>query len=253
MRVLIVDDEPLARERLRELLRAEPQLEILPDPTDFAEAVEAIEARKPELVLLDVEMPGGTGFDLIREVGPERFPAVIFVTAFDEYAVDAFEWNALDYLVKPVRAEPLRRALDRVRSRLECDSLADLSERLAKAVEERKGSRRHPPRVRLPKEGGFELLPVREIDWIEADAKFVKLHTRGRTHVVRGMLGRFEARLDPTRFVRIHRSAIVNLDRVARFEWSGAGAHSVVLRDGTRLPIARGNRTKVYGLAGIEP
>lgn len=245
IRTLIVDDEPLARERLASLLSSEPDMEIVGQCRDGEEAVRAITAHTPDLVFLDVQMPGLTGFDVIDAVGPERMPLVIFVTAYDQHALRAFQVRALDYLLKPFDRERFQEALQRVRTQLTKDEGGDLGRRLLALV---KDLRRDQPRTdRLVVKSGGRLFFLRadEIDWIEASGNYVRLHVGPTSHLLRETMNAIEARLDPEKFFRIHRSRIVNMERIQEMQPWLNGEYAVLLRTGTRLTLSRGYREKL--------
>lgn len=247
IRAVIVDDEPLAREGLRLLLSREEDVEIVAECEDGPQAVEALRARRPDLLLLDVQMPEMNGFELLQQIGSPP-PAVIFITAYDEFAVRAFEVHALDYLLKPFSDQRFRQALDRTRERLR-RSDERLAGQLRALLEDyrRRARGAGPPRRLAVKDGSrVVLLEVGEIAWIEAADYYVRLHTDAGSLMMRESLKSLEERLDAKRFVRIHRSAIVNLDRVRELKPTFGGEHFVILRDGTRLKLARSRR------AGLE-
>lgn len=244
LRALIVDDERLARQKLRRLLTEEPDVEVVGDYGSGTEAVEAIRAERPDLVFLDVQMPGLDGFGVLREVGPGRAGRVVFVTAHDEHAVRAFEVEALDYLLKPFDRARFRQALDRARRErrqgLE-EKLAALLERVERV--ERPAERLE--RILVGSGGRMTFLKLREVDWIEAADNYVRLHAGREAHLVRETLRRLEPRLDPHLFLRIHRSAIVNLESVAEVRSLFHGDYDVLLRNGTALPVGRTYRDRL--------
>ena len=219
IRALIVDDEALARERVRTLLATVPGVTVVAECSGGREAVEQILAERPDLVFLDVQMPDLDGFDVLEAVASEWLPQVIFVTAYDEYAIKAFDVHAIDYLLKPIEPERFRKALARVTKR---DLLAMLDERPIDRLVIRTRSK-------------VSFLKPSEIDWIEADGKHAVLHAGRETHVVRHTLTRLEQRLAPHGFVRVHRSAIVNVDRIKELEPWFHGEYVVILKDGTKL------------------
>jgi two-component system, LytTR family, response regulator len=249
VKVLLVDDEAPARAKLRRMLSAEPGIVIVGEASSWAEAVAAIGDRAPDLVLLDIQMPGKTGFDVIEEVGPEAMPHVIFVTAYDQYALEAFEVRALDYLLKPVALERLREALDRVRERLTSNGSRAIE--LQKAIEALA-----PPKFlrRVLVEDGDRsvLLPLDRVDRIEADRNYVWLHADGRAYPLRAPMTSIEDRLDPQRFLRINRSAIVRMDAIVEMQPWSHGDFRVVMRDGTALMWSRRYRAKARGEFGVE-
>jgi two-component system LytT family response regulator len=237
LRVAIVDDEPLARERIRTLLAAEDAVDIVAECGDGEAAVKAVAGERPDLLFLDIQMPEMDGFEVLQALDPRRLPAVVFVTAYDEYALRAFEVHAVDYVLKPIDAERFRTAMARVRERL--GRAPAPARRLAALLEALRAERRRP--VRFVVRNGDRLAFVRadDIDWIEAAGNYTKLHAGGRAHLMRGTLKAVEQRLDPEIFVRIHRSLIVNLDRVASVEPYFHGEYVVIMKDGTRLTSSR--------------
>ncbi len=250
MRVLIVDDEPLARERLRALLQAEPDVEVVGECADGRQAVEAIRAHQPDLIFLDVRMPELDGFGVLEALAREPRPAVIFVTATDRFALQAFDADALDYLLKPFDRERFRNALGRARARIGRDADAAVREQLRTLLEGVQPERKYLDRVVVKSSARVFFLRVEEIDWIEAAGNYLKLHAGGEAHLLRETMNNLEARLDPALFLRIHRSTIVNLERVRELQPWFHGDYAVLLRDGTRLTLSRSYRQKVQELFG---
>jgi len=238
LRALVVDDEPLARQRVRHLLRCAADIEVVRECGTGLEALKAIEDLTPDLVFLDIQMPELDGFGVVEAIGPERMPPTLFVTAYDQHALRAFEVHALDYLLKPFSAERFHQALDRAR-RWCLPQNQGQAAHLTALVE---GLRQERPWVdRLLVRQGDRHLLVRtaSIQWIEAEDNYVRLHVEGTSHLVRQTMTGVLARLDPAQFRRIHRSAIVNLDGIKEFQpWSG-GDHLVIMRDGTKLTLSR--------------
>ena len=231
IRALIVDDESLARERVRTLIAASPGVTVLAECTGGREAVAAIVEHQPDLVFLDVQMPDLDGFQVLEALGDDHLPAVVFVTAYDEYALRAFEVHALDYLLKPIEPGRFARTLARVR-----ETLGDQSDRRLQDLLDALATRDLPlDRLVIRTRSKVSFLKPGEIDWLEADGKHVKLHVGRETHIVRQQLKRLEARLAPHGFVRVHRSAIVNVDRIKELEPWFHGEYVVILKDGTRL------------------
>jgi two-component system LytT family response regulator len=248
LRLAVVDDEAIARRRLRRLLASLGGARIVAEAGDGDTAVDRIARAKPDLVLLDVEMPGCDGLDVARRLPAPR-PLVVFVTAYDRYALQAFDVHAVGYLLKPVSRERLGNALDRARQWLAGGSAVrdpDLRSALEDLAQRPSALRRVPIRAN----GRVELLDVDAIDWVEAADNYVVLHAGRRTHVLREALSRFEASLDPDAFVRIHRSAIVRLDRIERLETLQRGDYGVMLRDGTRLSLSRTHRVRLERALG---
>jgi len=251
LRILIVDDEPLARTGLVALVRKDPELDVVGDCADGQSAVEAIEALKPDLVVLDVQMPEIDGFGVIRAIGPQHMPPVIFVTAYEAFALDAFRVHAVDYLVKPFSDAALAAALDRAKRIVREDQLHQLAQRLADLV----GSVHRPDagylsRIVVRGAQRAHVVQVGDIDWIEAADYCVKLHAGGGVHVVRVSLGALERLLDPTAFVRVHRSAMINVDRLREIVPDSSGDATAVLADGTRVPLARSRRPALDRILG---
>jgi two-component system LytT family response regulator len=253
-RVVTVDDEPLARDCIRLALAREPGWTIVAECGAGEAAAQAIEREAPDLVFLDVQMPGMDGFEVVERVGPERMPATIFVTAFEEHALRAFQVHALDYLLKPFGDERFRQALEHARRRIHTERRGELGQRLEALLREVHGGR-HPAAEARPStpftpapyatwltvsaQNRTQFIPVAEVDWLEADGKYVRLHAGGRTHLIRGSLAATAERLDPAHFVRIHRSTVVNVARIREVQpWMG-GDHLAILRDGTRLRVSR--------------
>ena len=244
-RVLIADDEPLARERLRMLLAERPELEIVGEAEHGAAAVEAILRERPDLVFLDIHMPELDGIEVARVLAAEAEegappPVIVFVTAYDEYALRAFEVNARDYLTKPVDRERLGEALDRAFAALARAPSPGLDPSLVAFLETLRRERAFPVRFLVrDARGGLYFVRADDIEWVEAEENYVRLHADGRSHLVRDTMTAFREKLDPARFVRVHRSAIVNVDRIARVEPYARGEYTLTLADGTKLTSSR--------------
>lgn len=248
LRALIVDDERLARLKLRRFLDEQPDVEIVGECGSGAEAVERIRAERPDLLFLDIQMPGLDGFAVLREVGPERRGRVVFVTAHDEHAVRAFEVEALDYLLKPFDRTRFEQTLDRVRR----ERRQTLDEKIAALLEKIERPEAEAPldRILVRSVGRLTFLKLREVDWIEADDNYVRLHAGRESHLVRETLSRLEPRLDPRLFLRIHRSAIVNIESIAEIRSLFHGDYDILLRNGTALPIGRTWRDRLLQRMG---
>lgn len=243
LRVLLVDDEPLVRRGLRAFLAGERDVEIVGEARNGAEAVTAIEALAPALVFLDVQMPGLDGFGVVAEVGADRMPAVVFVTAFDEYALRAFEVHAVDYLLKPFDEPRFRTALARARERIAARRTPTAADpRLEALLAELRPRAEYAERLLVKGHERVLVVNVEDVDYVEAADNYVRLHTRSGRHLMRETIKAMEARLDPRRFARIHRSAIVNLARVRELQPLFNGEMAVVLKDGTTLTMSRGYR-----------
>ena len=252
IRILIVDDEPLAREKLVELLAGEPEIEILGECGDGLQAVSAIESQRPDLVLLDVQMPELDGFGVLEAVGEREMPVVIFITAYDQYALRAFEAHALDYLLKPFDRERLRKALNRARRQLDRERAGEINQQLVALLRDLKAREQTLERLVIKAGGRVFFLRVEEIDWIEAAANYVNLHAGREAHLLRETMSSLEAKLDPAKFIRIHRSVIVNIERIKVLQPLFHGEYAVTLLDGTQLTLSRGFREKLQQLLGKE-
>ncbi len=239
IRTLIVDDEELARDRIHTLLSGQPDVEIVGVCTDGPSAVEAIDRARPDLVFLDVQMPGMDGFEVIDNVDKSAMPAVVFVTAHDAHALRAFEIHALDFLLKPFDQTRFEKALDRARGHLNHDRASGLDPRLVSLLEELHEERKYSERLIVKSGGRVFFVRTEEIDWVEASGNYVKIHTKNDAHLLRESMKNMESRLDPKTFVRIHRSAIVNIDRIKELEPWFHGEYIVIMRDGTRLTASR--------------
>ena len=263
IRVLVVDDELLARERIMDLLAHEPGIEVVGTADNGIAAVDAIRGKSPDLVFLDVQMPGKTGLDVVREIGAERMPATIFVTAFDQYALRAFDLAALDYLVKPFDDERFEQAFRRARQLIELREMGKLREQLLAVLQH--GSQEPAPsrptadssgyleRIAVEMRGKVRVVPVEQIDYITADGPYAELHTGDKTHLIRETMHTLEERLDPRHFVRIHRSAIVRLQLVDTLLRGAGGDYEVQLKSGLRLPVSRSRREELEKRLGVMP
>lgn len=253
LRVLLVDDEPLVRRGLRAFLAGEPDVAVVGEARDGNEAVDRIRSLRPDIVFLDVQMPERDGFAVLAALAPEERPWVVFVTAYDAYAVRAFDVHAVDYLVKPFDEERFRVALGRVRARHVAardaasagapPPAADL-DALLRALRAAPAGGQHLERLLVKERDRTAVVPVDEVDWFEAADNYVRLHTRAGTPLVRETIKMLDASLDPRRFARVHRSAIVRLAQVRALEPLFHGEMAVVLRDGTRLTLGRTHRAE---------
>jgi two-component system LytT family response regulator len=248
LRVLIAEDEPPARRHLRELLETEPDIEIVAEVADGLRAVQEIIRLQPDLVLLDIGMPELDGLAVVERVGAERMPHLIFVTAYDEHAVRAFEICALDYVLKPYEAERLRRAIARAREQIRARTPSAVDPgMLANAL--RPGS---SARIAIRHNGRIRMLPFDGIDYIEAEGAHVRIHCRTDSYLVRDTLSALESQLDSGRFARVHRSLIVNVERVGELEALYRGEYVIWLQDGTRLVSGRTYRATVQRAFGLR-
>ncbi|PYP42005.1 MAG: DNA-binding response regulator [Gemmatimonadetes bacterium] len=245
--VVVVDDEPLARSGVADLVREDPDLEVVAECADGRSALEAIERLRPDLVLLDVQMPELDGFEVLRRLDSARRPAVIFITAYDEFAVRAFDVHALDYLVKPFDDARFAEALGRAK-RMIGGGAGELGRRLDALLTHLAAggpAGNVQGRIVVKTAGRVTFVRVEELDWVEAADYCIKLHTGGKSHVIRESMHALEGRLDPRRFFRVNRSAIVNLDRVREIQPYFKGEQVVLLQDGTRLKLSRGRRVEL--------
>jgi two-component system, LytTR family, response regulator len=268
IRVLVVDDEPLARLRLEDLLRHEAGVEIVGTAEDGLAAVEAIRSLHPDLVFLDVQMPGKSGLDVVREIGPAAMPATIFVTAFDQFALQAFDVAAIDYLVKPFDDERFEQAFRRARHRFELEGIGRLREQLlallhgtgTSAATPTASPAAPPPvaqppyleRIAVEMRGKVRSVPVAEIDYITASGPYAELYVGDRRYVIREAMQTLEERLDPRQFIRVHRSVIVRLDMVETLFRGAGGDYEVQLKGGTRLRVSRSRREALERWLGVS-
>ena len=252
IRAVIGDDEPIARRRVRGLLREAEGIEVVAECANGKEAIEVLSESTPDLLFLDIQMPEVDGFDVLRAIGASRIPAVIFVTAYDQFALRAFEAHALDYLLKPYDDERFEAALERARERIRQHKGDDLDRRLRLLLEEVRGHQGYLQRLVVPVGHRSIFIKTDEIDWIEADRNYIRLHVGSQAHLLRENLSRIESALDPTKFCRIHRSTIVKIDRIRSVESLFRGGYLVLLHDGTKLTSGRSYRAKVHALLGKE-
>ena len=255
LRVLIADDEPLARARLEDLLRAEGDVDIVGQAEDGPDAVDKIRSLRPDLVFLDIQMPGQTGIEVVAEIGAEQMPATVFVTAYDQHATKAFEVAAVDYLVKPFDDDRFAQALRRVRERIRLREVEEMTRRLLAAV----GAPPAPPpaaastqRIQVESRGQTRFVAVADIDYITASGPYAELHVGTQTHLIRERMQALEERLDPDRFFRIHRSAIVRLDLIETLIRNPGGDYAVLLKGGVKLKVSRGRFERLEELMGLH-
>jgi len=265
LRVLVVDDEPLARQRVEDMLRDSGDTVVGTADTG-ARAVDAIHTLHPDLVFLDVQMPGKTGLDVVREIGADAMPATIFVTAYDRHAIEAFEVAAVDYLVKPFDDERFEQALARARRRIELEEVERLRGRLLSILQgeappaaprtDEGGTRdagggEFLQRIPVESRGKVRVIPVEEIDYIIASGPYAELQVGDRKHIIREAMQTLEDRLDPARFIRIHRSAIVAIDRIDSLLRSPGGDYEVQLKNGVKLRVSRSRREELERRLGV--
>jgi two-component system LytT family response regulator len=245
IRTLIVDDEPLGRERIRTLLADDPEIEVTGECPDGRRAIATIERFRPDLVFLDVQMPEVDGFAVLDAIAGERMPVIIFVTAYDRYAVQAFEVHALDYLLKSFDRERFQAALQRAKEEIRRSREGLLNERLAGLLEDLQTKQKRLTRLVVKSAGRIVFLRVEEIDWVEAADNYVRVHAGRESHLIRETLQSLESCLNPEKFLRIHRSTLVNLDRIRELRPIFHGDYVVKLNDGTELTLSRNYREKL--------
>jgi len=267
IRVLVIDDEPLARQRIEDLLVHERGATVVGTADSGVAAVDAIRSLRPDLVFLDVQMPGKTGLDVVREVGPDEMPATVFVTAYDRYALQAFDLAAVDYLVKPFDDERFEQAFARARRLIELEQMGELRRHLLALLDGGAGASSGAPaapapspasaaspwleRIAVEMKGKVRVVPVAQIEYITASGPYAELHTPERRYVIRESMQSLEERLDPERFMRIHRSVIVRLDLVETLLKGAGGDYEVQLRGGTRLRVSRSRREALERRLGV--
>lgn len=261
IRVLIADDELLARQRLEDLVRQEPDVEIVGQASNGREAVQAIRTLRPDLVFLDVQMPGFTGTQVVEEIGPDQMPVTIFVTAYDQYTLKAFELAALDYLLKPFEDERFEQAFERARQMVtlrEVDALTDrlmtLVRRVAPEASETAPSSTssYLERIAVESRGQLRVVPVDQIAFVTASGPYAELHVGEDTYLIRERMQTLEERLDPAQFFRIHRSTIVRLEEVEALLNRGGGDYGVQLKSGKRLSLSRNRRDELEQRLGLN-
>jgi two-component system LytT family response regulator len=247
IRTLVVDDEPLARERIQRMLHDETDVEVLGECGNGSEAVSFIEEFLPDLVFLDIQMPEMNGFEVLQAIAPRRMPpAVIFVTAYDQYAIRAFDVHALDYLLKPFNRQRFQAALNRVREQIKKSEVDDRSEIFASLLSDLKLKKQHLEKFVLKSAGRIYFLKTDEVDWIEAAGNYLKLHVGKDTHLLRETMNGIEAKLDPVRFPRIHRSTIINAERIKELFPLFNGDYTLLLKNGTELTVSRNYRSRLF-------
>ncbi|MGH7449773.1 MAG: LytR/AlgR family response regulator transcription factor [bacterium] len=256
-RTIIIDDEPLARDSMRVLLERDPEIVIVRECANGHEALQAINEESPELLFLDVQMPEMDGFEVLAQVPISRMPIVIFVTAYDQHALRAFEVHALDYLLKSYSDERFEAALRRAKEQIRQKKVNEVSQRLVALLDGQKPGRDPAPdngiyltRLVVKTGGRVFFLKTSEIDWIEAADYYIYLHAGGKSHLLRETMNALEQQLDPHKFQRIHRSTIVNLDRLKELQSHVHGDYTVILHDGTQLKLSRGYRPKLEAALG---
>ncbi|MGA8763477.1 MAG: LytTR family DNA-binding domain-containing protein [Candidatus Sulfotelmatobacter sp.] len=246
---VLADDEPLARKKLRILLEAEPGVEVVAECADGQQTIAAVEAHKPDLLLLDIRMPDADGFQILSEIPQEQMPIVVFTTAFDQYAIQAFEAQALDYVLKPFDEERLHHAIERVRAELLKSQNHGWTDRmLHHSAETRLTPQSMDRRLVIRTGGRVVFLDLDEVDWIEAAANYVKVNVGKDSYLLREAIGRISEKLDPGRFVRIHRSTIVNIGKIKELQPCDSGEYIAILKNGKGLSCSRTYRNQLQQL-----
>lgn len=249
IRVIVAEDEPLARDRIVRMLKAEAGIEIVAECTNGLDTLKAIQNHQPDLLFLDVQMPEMDGFEVLDALEENEIPHVVFVTAYEQYALRAFEIHALDYLLKPFNQVRLLQSLKRAQIEIEKNRAGDVQKKILNLLNELRFGSKQLRRILLKDGQRAWFLKVEDIDWIEAEAKYVRLHAGKRSHLLRQTMIQLEARLDPILFVRIHRSTIVNIDRIREIQTLHSGDSRILLLDGTSLVLGRTYRKNVRDLA----
>ena len=251
IRTLIIDDVPLARDRIKRCLASDPEIEIVGECDNGGKAVTDIRSLAPDLIFLDVQMPALDGFGVLEALREERVPGVIFVTAYNEYAIQAFEVNALDYLLKPVDCERLNKAVERAKSRLaQLNRNDDFDSRVRAMLEDIKSGSKFLKRLTIKLTGRTILLPTDEIDWIETHGNYVKVYAGRESHLIRGTMQSLETKLNPEKFVRVHRSVMVNVEKIKEIYPRSNGDQDLVLHNGQQLMLSRNYRDRFFTLLG---
>lgn len=250
IRAVIVDDEPLGRTVIREMLRRDADFTVVGECSGGHEAVSIINAERPDVVFLDVQMPEVDGFEVLSALDRDHLPLVIFVTAYDQYAVNAFEVHAVDYLLKPFDRERFGKALQRAKAQLQRERADDVNQRILALLEEQRTKPKYLERLVIKNNGRVFFLKTEEIDWISAEGNYVSLHVKKDSYLLRETISGLEAQLDPQTFARIHRSQIVNLERIRELRHWSHGEYQVILRDGAELTLSRSYRERLQGLLG---
>lgn len=248
MKILIVDDEPLARERIREMLKGETNIEMIAEAENGSGALQAIENYLPDIVFLDIQMPDLDGFRVLEKLDAEtlaQIPAIIFVTAFDQYAVRAFEFNALDYLLKPFDRDRFAATLKRAKSRINQSSNDDFNQRILNLLQQMNSASHYLEWLTIKKEERIRLLKTKDIQWIEAQGNYVLLKFTEQSELIRETMDNLETQLDPRIFVRIHRSAVINANYIRELQVWRRGEYRVIMQDGKAFTLSRGYRHRL--------
>jgi two-component system LytT family response regulator len=250
LRAIIVDDEMLARQIIREMLEHDPEVEVVAECINGREAVEAIQTYQPDLLFLDIQMPEVAGFEVLEALKGERLPIVIFVTAYDQYAVRAFDVHALDYLLKPFDRERFEMAISRAKAQLRRERNGELDRRIVALLEALKAEAKYVERLVIKNGGRVFFLETGEINWVEAEGNYVRLHTDKKAHLLRETISSLEEQLDPKKFLRVHRSTIVRIDSIRELQPWFHGEYHIILHNGTKLTLSRNYREQLQLVLG---
>lgn len=250
IKALIVDNEPLARKRIRNLLKAHPEFSVVGESSNGREALSSIRQLAPDLVFLDMQMPEVDGLSFIKSQAPGDIPLIIFVTAYDNYGLEAFDSHAVDYLLKPFDQQRFDEALQQVKARLTMNEGGAQETQLSALVNRLEIESKYLKQLSIRTDGRIFLVKVANIDWIEAERNYVRLHVRQESHLRRVAIRSMEAQLDLTKFRRIHRSTIVNMDSIKELRSAAGGDYQVVLRNGTELPLSRSYHRNIHEFLG---
>jgi two-component system LytT family response regulator len=250
LRAVIVDDEMLARQIIREMLEHDPEVEVVAECVNGREAVEAIQTYQPDLLFLDIQMPEVAGFEVLEALKGEHLPIVIFVTAYDQYAVRAFDVHALDYLLKPFDRERFEMAVSRAKAQMRRERNGELDKRIVALLEALKAEAKYVDRLVIKNGGRVFFLETGEINWVEAEGNYVRLHTDKKAHLLRETISSLEEQLDPKKFLRVHRSTIVRIDSIRELQPWFHGEYHIILHNGTKLTLSRNYREQLQSVLG---
>jgi two-component system LytT family response regulator len=250
IRALVIDDEPLARAFILEMLREDSEVEIIGECPNGLNAIEAIQKHTPDLIFLDVQMPEIGGFAVLEALTPEQMPFVIFVTAYDQYAVRAFEVNALDFLLKPFDRKRFKIAWQKAKTQIQRERTELLDQRILSLLKDLKAEPKYLERLVLKNNGRIFFLETDEVDWIEAEGNYVSVHSGQKSYLLRDTISGLETQLDPKKFLRIHRSAIVQLEKIQELQPLFHGDYRVIMRNGTELTLSRNYRDRLQEALG---
>lgn len=250
LRAIVVDDELLARQIIREMLSGDAEVEVVAECVNGHDAIEAIQTHQPDLLFLDIQMPEVAGFEVLEALKGERLPIVIFVTAYDQYAVRAFDYHALDYLLKPFDRERFESAVARAKTQTRRERNGELDRRILDLLEALKAEAKYVERLVIKNGGRVFFLETDEISWVEAEGNYVRLHTDKKSHLLRETIGSLEEQLDPKKFLRVHRSTIVKIDSIQELQPWFHGEYHIILHNGTKLTLSRNYREQLQSVLG---